>query len=167
MQSIWPDNVKDWVSLIGGILGGVLGTSAFVLSIYNYRRDRMKLHFSASMEGSVRTSFVALRVTNIGRRPAYFTQAWIIWLDGDQPSAIWFDQKVDEPTPVVLAEQGVLELRAEVPDSITLRDVLYFGLYDNAYREYRYYPRNRWFSSLHSRIIRFRQEHQWRRSRRH
>jgi hypothetical protein len=50
VPSFWPEKATEWVALIGGSLGGLLGTSAFVLSTLNYRRDRVRLQFVANEE---------------------------------------------------------------------------------------------------------------------
>src|SRR5947209_5165027 len=84
VPSFWPEKATEWVALIGGSLGGLLGTSAFILSVLNYRRDRANLQFVSRQETYYPDDesemdadkiyipdkiILKLRVTNMGRRP--------------------------------------------------------------------------------------------------
>jgi hypothetical protein len=69
-----------WVTIVSAaaaMVGMVLGTAGFVMSLMNYLRDRPKvkvtLKWDLTTDGKNRMGFV--RVTNVGRRPIYISLA--------------------------------------------------------------------------------------------
>ena len=67
-------NVSQLVSLVTGILGAVLGSSALSVSVMTYLRDKPKLKVLLQWdmtETRLGTKMGLVRVTNIGRRPVH------------------------------------------------------------------------------------------------
>lgn len=85
--SFWPEKATEWVALVGGTLGGVLGTSAFVLSILNYRRDRAKIRLRLKphmrVAGDQIGDHLVLLVANEGRREIQIPHAIGQYYNGD------------------------------------------------------------------------------------
>jgi len=83
----WPEKATEWVALVGGTLGGVLGTFAFVLSILNYRRDRPKIRLRLKphmrLAGDPIGDYLVLLVANEGRREVQATHAIGQYYNGD------------------------------------------------------------------------------------
>ncbi|HEX7680251.1 MAG TPA: hypothetical protein VF713_19120 [Thermoanaerobaculia bacterium] len=136
--TFWPTKATEWVALIGG----VLGTFAFTLSLFNYRRDRARLHFAAyddSDDQWVKRKTIYLAVSNIGRRPIRIVLPWIYWRDGSN----W---PMRETEPIVLAEQG--HITFELTQDRLVDEVLAFSVRDSAGKDHWHYPRFRPFGRL-------------------
>jgi hypothetical protein len=79
----WPEKATEWIALIGGSLGGLLGTAGFILSILNYRRDRAKVRLALRTHMRVKNSpdfdpnadHLILTATNAGRRDIQLSHA--------------------------------------------------------------------------------------------
>jgi hypothetical protein len=164
LPSFWPEKATEWIALIGGALGGLLGTLAFVLSVLNYRRDRAKLAFAAEQlepepilppdfdttQGYDKIVFpdnviFKLRVTNLGRRPIRIEEAWAI-LSGPRPAMflkVQRGEKEDGPTGVVLTEsdRSVICVTTGYIKGFSLKDIIRFEVYDSGFRQHRYYHR--------------------------
>lgn len=85
----WPTKATEWVSLIGAVLGSTAGICALIISSFNYRRDRAKLHVNISKRvfacdefsatdargqkglGFTECDHALVMVANRGRRPLY------------------------------------------------------------------------------------------------
>jgi hypothetical protein len=71
----------DWVTILSATaaaVGMVLGTAGFVMSLFNYLRDRPKIKVRLKWDMTeVHTNAVIglLTVTNVGRRPIYISAA--------------------------------------------------------------------------------------------
>lgn len=160
VPSFWPEKATEWVALIGGALGGLLGTSAFVLSILNYRRDRAKLAFFASQETYYPEEeseedadkiyipdkiILKLRVTNLGRRPVRIDSAWAL-LYG-MPVLLSLERegrKADGPG-TVLTESEPTAIYVSCPlelEQLDINGIVRFEVWDSAYRTHRHYHRN-------------------------
>jgi hypothetical protein len=68
-------NTIQVVSIVTAIVGAMLGSAGFALSILAFRRDRPKLvvtlQWDMALVGNPETKIGLVRVTNTGRRPAY------------------------------------------------------------------------------------------------
>jgi hypothetical protein len=136
--TFWPTKATEWVALVGG----VLGTFAFTLSLFNYRRDRARLHFHGyddSNDQRIPRRTIYLYVTNIGRRPIEVSAPWIYWRDGHN----W---PMRETKPIILTEQG--HTTFELTKDRLIDDVLAFSVRDSAQKFYWHYPRFRPFGRL-------------------
>lgn len=67
------------LSDLAALIGMVLGTAGFVMSLINYLRDRPKvkvfLKWDMALVGDSAKKIGILRVTNVGRRPIYISVA--------------------------------------------------------------------------------------------
>lgn len=158
VPQFWPEKATEWVALIGGSLGGLLGTAAFVLSVLNYRRDRARLHFFAKQEtyypdketeqdaAGIYTPdsvIFKLRVTNFGRRPIRIESAWAL-LHG-VPLLLALEPEKKDAAGIVLTESEPTAIYMSCPlkpERLIIEDVVRFEVCDSAYRTYRYYHRN-------------------------
>jgi hypothetical protein len=170
VPSFWPEKATEWVALIGGAFGGLLGTLAFLLSVLNYRRDRSKLGFSAEQETPEPiyppdlnpfepiTTLEAyknivfpdnvifkLRVTNLGRRPIRIEEVWGI-LGGPRPDLQFKLQtettESDSPGIVLTESEPTAIYKSDgYIKGFGIKDIIRFAVYDSAYREHRYYHR--------------------------
>lgn len=64
------------VTDLAAILGMVLGTAGFTLSLFNYFRDRAEVKVALKWDMTELpgdAAVVLIRVTNVGRRPIYIT----------------------------------------------------------------------------------------------
>ena len=82
MPAPTPASTPDWVavlSAVAAIVGMVLGTVGFVMSLINYLRDRPKvkvlLKWDMALVGNPSKQMGIVRVTNVGRRPIYISVA--------------------------------------------------------------------------------------------
>jgi hypothetical protein len=71
------------VSLVTGILGALLGTAGFVISILAYLRDRPRLRVTLQWDmaiagGNPDTKIGIVSVANVGRRPSYAVMASLV-----------------------------------------------------------------------------------------
>lgn len=69
---------NEIVALVTGIVGAVLGTAGFVISVLTFLRDRPKLKVTlnwdfALLGGDPDRRIGVVRVANIGRRPAFLS----------------------------------------------------------------------------------------------
>jgi hypothetical protein len=73
------DTGRLTLSNVAALLGMVLGTAGFVISLRNYLRDRPKvkltLQWDMAQVGQQANKIGVLRVTNIGRRPIHISVA--------------------------------------------------------------------------------------------
>lgn len=86
---VWPEKADEWVALIGGIVGTLLGLSSVLLTLLNYRRDNARLRLVAGDDmGEHAHRRLYLSITNIGRRPIHISMPWIFWKNthGETPS---------------------------------------------------------------------------------
>src|SRR6266849_8635736 len=72
----------QWVTILSALaamVGMVLGTAGFVMSLMNYLRDRPKvkvfLKWDMNLIGDASKQMGIVRVTNVGRRPIYISVA--------------------------------------------------------------------------------------------
>lgn len=160
VPSFWPEKATEWIALIGGSLGALLGTSAFVVSILNYRRDRARLQFAAQQEtyypddeDEIDTDkiyipdkvILKLRVTNMGRRPIRIESAWALLYGIPVLLALEPTKKNTDPAGIVLTESEPTAIYASCPlnpDQLTINDIVRFEVCDSAYRTHRHYHRN-------------------------
>lgn len=164
VPSFWPEKATEWVALIGGVFGGVLGTLAFIMAILNYRRDRAKLAFYAQQlepEPIVPLDFdetqdydsivfpdnviFKLRVTNLGRRPIRIEEAWAV-LNGPRPALLLqleAGENKEGPPGIALTESepSATYVTRGYIRGFSLNDFVRFEIYDSAFREHRYYHR--------------------------
>jgi hypothetical protein len=157
--SFWPEKATEWVALIAGSLGGLLGTFAFVMSILNYRRDRAKLRFFAEQESYYPDEVydedfdeiyipdkivLKLRVTNLGRRPIRIESAWALLPHLPVLLKLGPEKKDADPLGIVVTESEPTAIYVSSPHQakeLSIQDIVRFEVYDSAYREHRYYHR--------------------------
>src|SRR5437879_1130780 len=83
MPAPTPVPTPHWVvtilSAAAAIVGMVLGTAGFVMSLINYLRDRPRakvfLKWDTALVGDASKQMGIVRVTNVGRRPIYISVA--------------------------------------------------------------------------------------------
>jgi hypothetical protein len=82
MSAPTPAPTPDWVTILSAaaaVVGMVLGTAGFVMSLINYLRDRPKvkvlLKWNMALVGDSSKQMGIVRVTNVGRRPIYISVA--------------------------------------------------------------------------------------------
>lgn len=162
ISSFWPEKATEWVA----VMGGLLGISAFVLSILSYGRDRASLLFVVSQEtyypeqadedddGKIYipdTVRWKLRVTNLGRRPIRIESAAAL-LYGLPLLLVLEPEKKDtgaSGTVLTESEPTVIYLSCPLkPDQLCIEDVVRFEVCDSAYRTHRHYHRNRLLTLL-------------------
>lgn len=159
----WPEKATEWIALVGGSLGGILGTLGFVMSILNYRRDRadVQLDFKSGMKIRIDppNTYLVLSVWNRGRREVQIARADANFYTGDggtlMSSVAQGPANLSEKSPEVsyLAREG------EFP----LDSVWFFSVADGARREYRRYVHifpKRWFLALKNSPARLRLAHE-------
>lgn len=156
----WPEKATEWVALIGGVMGGLLGTAAFALSLLNYRRDRANLKFVVTQETHYPPPepdkfsipdgiFFQLRITNVGRRPIRIESVYallhnrpefgpvLVSLEPENREADAGSVVLTESDPTVAYVSGPIE-----EDELSIRDIVRFEILDSAYRLYYHYHRN-------------------------
>ena len=75
--TFWPTKATEWIALVGG----VLGTFAFVLSVLDYRRDRPRLHFSSyddSNDQRLTRKTIHLALCTVGLPHLQLSSYWIL-----------------------------------------------------------------------------------------
>jgi len=160
VPAFWPERATEWVALIGGSLGGLLGTSAFILSILNYRRDRAKLQFVAKQEIYYPEDeseldadkiyipdkiILKLRVTNMGRRPIRIESAGALLYGMPVLLLLQPETKDSDSAGIVLTESEPTAIYVSGPlrpEDLTIDSIVRFEVCDSAYREHRHYHRN-------------------------
>lgn len=142
----WPEKATEWVALIGGALGGVLGTLAFLISIFNYRRDTAKLRvkFSGRKPYLIptppydpQTEYYFIRVVNYGRRPVQILRA-----DGHFYRGGGFH--IVGSSGSVLSEQSPETVIPFEAAGVDLDAIWYFSVQSGGDRETRCYVASRW-----------------------
>jgi len=160
VPAFWPEKATEWVALIGGALGALLGTSALVVSILNYRRDRSKLKFVANQETYYPEDeseldadeiyipdkiILKLRVTNMGRRPIRIESAGALLYGTPVLLMLTPEKKDSDPAGIVLTESEPSAIYTSgplKPEDLTIEHIERFEVCDSAYREHRHYHRN-------------------------
>jgi hypothetical protein len=160
VPSFWPEKATEWIALIGGSFGALLGTSAFVLSVLNYSRDRARLQFVAKEETYYPEDeseidadkiyipdkvILKLRVTNLGRRPIRIDSAWALLHGLPLLLALEPKKKDADPAGIVLTESEPTAIYVSCPldpDQLTIDGIVRFEVCDSAYRTHRHYHRN-------------------------
>jgi hypothetical protein len=161
----WPEKATEWLSLIGGLVGGIFGPGAFILSILNYRRDQAKIRLRIRPRMRVRasgydpnTDHLLLIVVNEGRRPVQIAHAAAQYYRGD---GFTFADTFVRGAPPVLSEESP-ETTIIARQEFNLDDIWYFYVAAPV-REYRTYVHpipKRWWRALRAwrQRIRLRQE---------
>lgn len=160
----WPEKATEWVALIGGTLGGVLGTFGFILSILNYRRDRAKirLHLRPHMRVNApgydpNANHLILRVINEGRRSVQIAHGAARYYHGDH---FTFAHTLVRGSPVLSEESPETTLIAK--EDFVLDDIWYFYV-AAPLREYRIYVHpipKRWWRAIRTWPQRIRHDRQ-------
>lgn len=136
----WPQKAHEWVALVGGGAGALLGISSFVVSLLNYRRDRAKiaLVFRARVKVSAagydpNALYHVLQVINEGRRDVQIARIDGNFYKGD---GFMFTDPVVRGA-AVLSEKSPEATFFVEDGGFNLADIWYFSAYDGARREYR------------------------------
>lgn len=73
------------LTMITALVGVVIGTAGFVLSVINYFRDRPKVIVTlgwnniSTNENGVKKTWSGITVTNVGRRPIFVNRAHLVY----------------------------------------------------------------------------------------
>jgi hypothetical protein len=131
LPTFWPEKATEWVALIGGTVGGVLGSFGFILSILNYRRDRAKIrlrfrpHMHVTAPGyEPNQNYLVLQIFNEGRREVQISRADGNYYRGD---GFTFTDPIVRGAPV-LSEKSPEATFFLKEDSFNLQDIWYFSV---------------------------------------
>jgi hypothetical protein len=142
-QNATESNASTIITTVAAIIGAVLGTTGFFLSLLNHRRDNPKVvpSFKGALTGGSRYpgEWVQVRVANVGQRPVHILHVGFkmpLWprfhhtvngkkkrisyliLDGDRlvPASVPFGLPVDH---MILGGEGVKSWRLDEGDRPT------------------------------------------------
>jgi hypothetical protein len=136
---VWPEKAHEWVALIGGILGTLLGLSSFLLAFLNFRRDRAQFRLVAGDDmGEYAHRRQYLSATNIGRRPIQIGAPWIFFRNIPRGNPL--HPESEETYTLTENQRHIFEWESEVP----LTEVEAFVIYDTTGRRHWLYQ-GKWF----------------------